>query len=258
MGDGWDPNQYDRFRLQRMEPFWDLLRLIQWTPGLRVLDLGCGTGELSMILSERLDAEVDAMDSSPAMLEKARDRTSSRVRFRLGDIGDERDFARVDVVFAHASLQWVPDHETLFQRVLTGMKPGAQLAVQMPKNQSHPSHAIAHDLAGTPPYREALAGFRSSGHGLTLERYTELLDANGFREQVAFEKVYGHHLDHSRDVIDWVRGTLLSGYLGALPEALREPFLKQYRETLMRALGEHAPYYYPFRRMILWGRKRAG
>src|SRR5690349_5567583 len=100
MRDGWNPGQYDRFRLQRMEPFWDVLRLIQWAPQLKIVDLGCGTGELSVILSERLDAEVDAMDSSAAMLEKALPRATSRVRFRKGDIAAESDFARYDVVFA--------------------------------------------------------------------------------------------------------------------------------------------------------------
>jgi trans-aconitate 2-methyltransferase len=257
MRDGWNPGQYDRFRLQRMEPFWDVLRLIQWAPQLKIVDLGCGTGELSVILSERLDAEVDAMDSSPSMLEKAMPRANSRVRFRKGDIAAESDFARYDVVFAHASLQWVPDHESLFARMLSAMKPGAQLAIQMPRNQGHASHAVAHELAATSPFREALAGYKSSGHGLALERYAELLDAHGFREQIAYEKVYGHRLDHSRDVIEWVKGTMLSGYLSALPDDLRDRFEAQYREALLRALGDHAPYFYPFRRMLLWGRKAA-
>ncbi len=256
MRDGWNPEQYDRFRLQRMEPFWDLLRLIQWAPQTKVLDLGCGTGELSVILSERLDADVDAMDSSPAMLEKAMTRATSRLHFRRGDIAAETDFSRPDVVFAHASLQWVPDHEALFTRMLAGMHSRAQIAVQMPRNQGHASHAIAHELATTPPFRDALAGYRSSGHGLALERYTELLAAHGFTEQVAIEKVYGHQLDHSRDVFEWVKGTMLGGYLAALPEALRGQFETKYREALGAALGDRAPYFYPFRRMLLWGRKR--
>ena len=257
MSDGWNPEQYDRFRLQRLEPFWDLLRLIQWAPQTRAIDLGCGTGELSVILSERLDAEVDAIDSSAAMLEKAMPRASTRVRFRRADIADVKDYSPYDVVFAHASLQWLPDHEALFARILSTMKPGAQLAVQMPKNQSHVSHSIAHELATEPPYRAALANYRASGHGLSLERYAVLLDEHGFREQTAFEKVYGHRLDHSRDVFEWVKGTLLGGYLNALPEPLRAQFEMQYRERLARSLGEHSPYFYPFRRMLVYGRKSA-
>ncbi len=45
--DVWNPAQYDRFRGERSQPFFDVLSFVRLRPGMRVVDLGCGTGELT-------------------------------------------------------------------------------------------------------------------------------------------------------------------------------------------------------------------
>ena len=68
----WNPAQYERFRDERARPFFDLLDLVQPRPELRVVDLGCGTGELTRELHEQLSArETIGIDNSPAMLAKS-------------------------------------------------------------------------------------------------------------------------------------------------------------------------------------------
>src|SRR5262245_47830693 len=65
----WNPCQYERFRNERSQPFFDLLDLVQPRPEMRVVDLGCGTGELTRELHRRLAArETVGIDNSPAML----------------------------------------------------------------------------------------------------------------------------------------------------------------------------------------------
>src|SRR2546427_796028 len=55
-GDAWNPDQYARFRAERSQPFFDLLGLVRARPGMRVVDLGCGTGELTAEMHRRLTA----------------------------------------------------------------------------------------------------------------------------------------------------------------------------------------------------------
>src|SRR4051794_16386721 len=113
--DVWDPAQYERFAAERRQPFDDLLALVQPVPGGRAVDLGCGNGSLTVELHRHLGAaSTVGLDSSPAMLDGAVDEPG--VRFEVGDLSTYVADAPLDVVFANAALQWVPDHVPLLAR----------------------------------------------------------------------------------------------------------------------------------------------
>ena len=87
--DGWSPEQYERFRSERQQPFDDLLTLCHPVPGGRIVDLGCGTGALTKILHEELAAQqTRGIDSSPAMLTRAQSSYADvpGLSFAQGDI----------------------------------------------------------------------------------------------------------------------------------------------------------------------------
>jgi trans-aconitate 2-methyltransferase len=257
--DAWNPTQYARFRSERTLPFEDLLALVRPRPGLRVLDLGCGTGELTARLADILPgALVEGVDSSPAMLAQAGPYALARpgaLSFRQADIRDVVDVSRVDLLFSNAALQWVPDNEGLLARLLPQLAPGAQIAVQVPRNDEHVSHRLAAVVAGEEPFRTALGGWVRRSEVLPLERYAAILWAHGFREQVCLERIYGHALAEPGEIVEWVRGTLLTAYMGRLDPALGAAFVARYRELLLATLGhaDEGPYFYPFRRLFFWG-----
>src|SRR5262245_23022392 len=108
--DAWNPAQYGRFRDERSQPFFDALGFVKPKPGMRVVDLGCGTGELTRALHLRLSAkETLGLDSSPAMLEKSRNFTTDGLRFEQRDILAFVDDPQGpwDLVFSNAALHWV-------------------------------------------------------------------------------------------------------------------------------------------------------
>ena len=68
----WNPALYHKFQSERSAPFYDLFALVEVRANLKAVDLGCGTGELTRELADRLpDSRVTGLDSSPQMLEKA-------------------------------------------------------------------------------------------------------------------------------------------------------------------------------------------
>ncbi len=266
MRDPWDPARYDRFVEERSAPLHDLLALIRPIPGGRAVDLGCGSGALTLELHRHVRArETVGIDSSPAMLERASTLARDGLRFEPGDIaafgrdghageaGPAGGACAWDLVFSHAALHWVPDHPALLARLARVLAPGGQLAVQVPANFDHPSHVLAAEIAGQEPFQVALGGYRRLVPVEPPERYAEVLDRLGFAEQHVRLQVYGHHLAGREEVVEWVRGTLLTDYQRRMPAELFERFLASYRERLLPLLDERRPYFYPFKRVLLWG-----
>lgn len=254
MTDAWQPKQYARFRAEREEPFHDLLALIEPVKGGQVVDLGCGTGSLTKMLHERTEAsETVGIDQSEEMLSQSAKHAGDGVRFKRANI-TAFSAKGLDLVFSNAALQWLPDHETLFWRLAGMLREGGQLAVQMPANHNHPSHTIAHTLARTPKYAELLGGYVRENPVQEIEWYTKLLARIGFEKQDVRQHVYLHYLNGPQEVVEWVKGSLLTDYRNRLRQEEYEKFLADYQERILTELPDEHPYLYAFKRILLWGR----
>jgi trans-aconitate 2-methyltransferase len=123
----------------------------------------------------------------------------------------------------------------------------------MPANHDHPSHVVAAEVAGTEPFRTALGGYRRVSPVQPPEWYAELLDRLGLAEQHVRLQVYLHHLPARDEVVEWVKGTLLTDYESRMPPELFEQFVATYRARLLPQLDDSRPYRYPFKRVLFWG-----
>jgi trans-aconitate 2-methyltransferase len=242
----WDPVQYERFKLQRAVPFHDLAALVERRPHMNVIDLGCGSGELTRELHEQLEAASTlGIDSSPSMLEKSALFAGDGVRFEQAEIESFAPRQPPDLLFSNATLHWLPDHQRLFFRLATFLASEGQLAVQMPANHGHPSQTIAAELAaefGVEPRVTPL---------LAPEEYAVLLRELGFARQHVRLQVYGHILQSSRDVAEWTKGTTLTEYQRKVGDRFEE-FFARYAERLVARLGDARPYFFPFKRILIW------
>src|ERR1700743_3678289 len=107
----WDPQQYGRFADERSRPFFDLLSRVGADAPRRVVDLGCGPGNLTLHLRERWPAaELEAVGCSPEMIEAAQGRG---IDAHVGDIEAWHPAPDTDVVLSNAALQWLPTHREL-------------------------------------------------------------------------------------------------------------------------------------------------
>jgi trans-aconitate 2-methyltransferase len=255
--DTWDPAQYEKFRREREQPFYDLLALVRPGPAMRVIDLGCGTGKQTRLLHERLNArETIGLDRSARMLESAKEGPSSdALRFELGTIESFPSDAPYDVVFSNAALHWIEDHHALVPRLVGALNPGGQLAFQVPAMHHHLSHVVADELAGTEPFRTALRGWRRPQPVLEPEEYARLLFRAGIAAPKVGVTIYPHVLDGREEVVEWMKGTLLTEYEKHLSPEHFDQFLSAYREGLLAKLQDERPFLFPFRRILCWGQR---
>jgi len=244
----WNPERYHQFQNERFAPFDDLLQLVQRRAGLRVIDLGCGTGELTRRLADALSgSDVLGLDSSPEMLAKAAAQARPGVRFEVGTI--EAAAGEWDLIFSNAALHWVNDHQALIPRLFSLLRPGGQLVVQLPSNYGHPTQTLIVETAHQEPFAQALDGWERTIPVLSIDAYAELLYALGGEEITAFEKVYPHVLQDADALVDWVSGTALVPYFERFSEEMKQRFLERYRQKL-RQRYPSSPVFYGFRRTL--------
>lgn len=254
----WDPQVYGRYAGERARPFADLLARVGADTPASVVDLGCGTGELTADLKRRWPgAVVHGIDSSPAMVERAREIASPRLTFELGDVTAWQPPSPVDVVVSNAVLQWVPDHLPVLRAWAGRVAPGGWLAVQVPGNFGAPSHALMREVAALPQFADALDGVLRGGESVAdTTTYATLLAGAGF-EVDAWETTCLHVLPGEDAVLEWVRGTGLRPVLDALAgdPPLRQAFVDEYAARLRAAYPRRSfGTLLPFRRIFVVAR----
>lgn len=239
----WDACQYLKFENQRTRPARDLLAGVELDSPGRVADLGCGPANSTELLVNRFpEAQIVGIDNSSEMIAQARQRLPD-VRFVVGDIGAVppspagawRDEGPFDLLYANASLQWLPDHDQLLPSLLSLLAPGGTLAIQMPDNLGEPSHALMREVAGAGPWSARLAGVERFRRG-PVAAYYDMLIPHARRVDI-WHTVYQHPLDGVEAIIEWVKGTGLMPFLQPLDASEQALFLAEYAEKL----AEHYP-----------------
>ncbi len=249
----WDSDLYLRFTKERTQPVIDLAARVELDAPARIVDLGCGPGNSTVVLGRRWPrAKLTGIDDSAAMLASART-VFPQWTWVADNISTWRADEQFDVVFSNAALQWVPNHEHLFPRLLEQVAPGGALAVQMPANVDAPPHRLMLELAGTSAWQDYFPTTPRVWHVHPPEFYYDTLTARATRLAI-WTIEYLHRLDSVDSIIDWYRGTGLRPWLDALPdEDSRRRFLADYRELLVPHFPSRGDgkVLLPFRRVFI-------
>ena len=256
----WDPAQYSRFEAQRDRAALDLLvRLPEDFAPREIWDLGCGAGQHAALLKRRHpEARVHGMDSSAAMLDQAR-ALSDDVDWSVGDIATWTPERPVDLIFANASLQWLPDHAPLFRRLAEALAPGGVLAVQMPLSWDTLHHRLMRETVAEEPWASRFAEVTARVQVMSPEAYYDVL-APLCDDVDIWSTTYLHVLTGDDAVLEWMKGTALRPYLTALAgdPAMQEAFLTTLGRRLSAAFPRRAQgqTLLPFPRLFLVAQRR--
>ena len=229
----WSAKQYSMFEQQRTRPVRDLVAAIPDGEVRNAVDLGCGPGNSTEVLAERFaQAVVTGMDSSDDMLVDARKRLPA-LNFELADIGAWNPAQTFDVILANASLQWLPDHATLYPHLVSQLTPGGTLAVQTPDNLDEPAHKLAREVAADGPWATKIGAVKHNARH-TASYYFELLSKHCSTVDV-WRTTYHHPLAGSAAVVEWFKGSALRPFLAPLTESEKSAFLDEYLARITKA-----------------------
>ena len=229
----WSPSTYLSFEDERTRPARDLLAQVPLTAAQGIVDMGCGPGNSTELLVGRYpDAAVTGLDSSPAMLEAARQRLP-QARFAEADADSWLPEPGTDLVFANAIYQWVPAHLGVLPKVLAALPAGGVLAVQMPDNMAEPTHQLMREVAASGPWAERLAD--AAREPLPpVATYYEALAPEASRLEI-WHTIYNHVLAGPEAIVEWVKGTGLRPFVDPLSDAERADYLGRYLAAITEA-----------------------
>jgi trans-aconitate 2-methyltransferase len=229
----WSPSVYLKFEDERTRAARDLLVGAALETAARIVDVGCGPGNSTELLAARYPgADILGIDNSPAMLEAARARLPAH-RFEAADANTWVPAADVDLVFANATYQWVPDHFEQLPKVLAALRPGAVLAVQMPDNLAEPTHRLMIEVAASGPWAGQLAGAARSPLPPANAYYQVLKPAAASVD--VWRTTYHHVLADAAAIVELVSATGLRPFLDPLGPAERAAFRAEYTARIAEA-----------------------
>jgi trans-aconitate 2-methyltransferase len=252
----WDPQQYLKFGGERLRPAHDLLARIALDAPERIVDLGCGTGTVTALLRARWPrARLTGVDSSREMLERARTALPD-VDWECGDLAAWAPAEPADLVVSNAALHWLDDHATLFPRLLSHLRHGGVLAVQMPAQHGAPSHQIGYALAESARWRELLRGLVRRRPILEAHEYYSLLRPLAASLELWYSE-YIQVLTGENPVAEFTKGSFVGAWLSALPIDEARAFEAEYRRQVAAAypMREDGVTLFPFRRFFLVARR---
>jgi trans-aconitate 2-methyltransferase len=168
----WDPGLYQDQHSFVWQFGASLISTLHPQPGEHVLDLGCGTGQLTSEIA-RSGATVTGLDYSADMLAQAR-KNYPDLTFVLGDAA-AFDFPRpFDAIFSNAALHWVKDAEGAVRSIAKALRPGGRFVAEFGGRGN-----IASVQAALRAVLGRVADEQSPWYYPSIGEYTPLLERHG-------------------------------------------------------------------------------
>lgn len=254
----WNPELYLRFQKERNQPIIDLISRIGVQAPERIIDIGCGPGNSTEPLKKRWPkAEIIGIDNSEAMIDKARANCPGN-KFIVGDAcTDLSSLGRFDIVFANASLQWMPDHERLVPRLFDMVRCNGSLAVQIPQYDQMPISTVIEKVVTSKKWNEVLKDVNPGFIFHPDERYYDWLCKKS-SDICMWATEYQHVMNDHDKIIEMMRATGLKTYLDHLPDGSVPEFIGDVVEMLRIVYPSRCDnnVLFPFKRLFFIANKK--
>lgn len=230
-----------------------LVDMLHLKSGERILDLGCGTGELSNHISE-LSKEVIGLDKSKEMIDEARSKFPS-IQFHVGDASCFSFNKPFDAIFSNATLHWVVNYKEAIQSMYSNLNYGGRLVVEFggKDNVKAITNQLRLSLAKRGYIRQSelvLWYFPSVGE------YTTELEAVGF--EISFAQWYDRPTELASEdtgIKDWLL-MFSKPFFEDVENLDIEPIMNEVQERLKPILFKNGKWYADYKRIRIVAHKQ--
>lgn len=222
----WDAGSYHRVSVPHEEWARSVLDRLPLQGEETVLDAGCGSGRVTRLLIERLPrGRVVAVDGSTSMVEKVRETLRPGDEALVSNLTELALDEPVDAVFSSAVFHWVLDHDSLFRRLVTVLRPGGAIAAQCGgAGNIDRLRKISDEVAASEPFAPCFEGFETPWNYANAEETEARLVAAGFKQVRCWLQPW---TIEPPEPAEFLRTVCLGPHIDRLPEALRAPFVER-------------------------------
>jgi trans-aconitate 2-methyltransferase len=236
----WDAGTYSRVSIPQRVWSAAVLDRLPLGGAETVLDAGCGTGEVTEALLQKLPrGRVIAVDGSPSMVEKARERLPADRADVICRNLTELDMDQVaDHAFSNAVFHWIKDHDRLFAQLFRAIRPGGLLVAQCGGrgNVAEKVHALA-TVRHEEPFRDAMEGFEDPWNFAGAEETAGRLENAGFAEvECSLEERVARPKDP--------RAFMQASGLAPVRQRMTPELFEQFTDRMMEVMGEPETFQY--------------
>ncbi len=250
----WDPEFYEAKHAVVFKAAADLVDLLAPAANERVLDLGCGTGQLTSEIATR-GAKVIGIDQSAEMIAQAQNNFPD-IWFEVGDATTFKTTQPFDAVFSNAVLHWIKRPADAIARVWDALRPGGRLVAEFGGRGNIAGIVSASQDALTAQGRLALRD-DLPWYFPSISEYAALLEARGF--EVTFAQLFDRptKLEGDAGLRNWI-AQFGSHFVDDLNEAERDAFFARIEQILRPTLFRDGAWTADYRRLRIVAVKAPG
>ncbi|AEG61507.1 class I SAM-dependent methyltransferase [Desulforamulus ruminis] len=252
MSHHWDSHFYDHKHNFVSEYGSELIDLLRPQKNERILDLGCGTGDLANKITHS-GAEVIGIDASENMIHKAKEKYPN-IEFKVMDAVNLHLNGNFDGVFSNATLHWIKESQRLLAQVYSVLKPKGRFVAEFggKDNVKTVTDAIITSI------REAGYSFADQDfpwYFPTIGEYTSLMEQTGFTVTYATYFARPTKLVDDKDGIkDWIH-MFGNNLLAVVPAEVRGDIIGKVEKKLYQRQFINGHWYADYKRIRVMGLK---
>ena len=249
----WDATLYDSkhgFVSQYGE---SLIEVLDPQNGEMILDMGCGTGDLTSKIAEK-GAQVEGVDSAESMIAEAQ-KKFPHIHFSVMDIRDLHFEKQFDAVFSNAVLHWIKESEKAIVSIHSVLKPGGRFVAEFggKDNIQHIKHAIFtvrknHGMGSS----EDLSPWYYPSVG----EYSSLLEKHGFIMRVVWYFDRPTKLEGPDGIKNWITMFVKQNFFKNISDEKYDLLMKECQDLLRPILMKDGVWYADYKRLRFVAEKR--